>query len=153
MEPGLEIRLICNELLDVLTEFFIEIQQSEEYKFFHPHPFDSQTAKAITDYSGHDLYYALMQGSRMCGYGMLRGWDAGFEIPSLGIIIHPSKRRKQLGSLLLNFLHITARIRGAKKIRLKVYHENSAALELYNKFGYIFGEKDTDGQLIGILNL
>lgn len=149
---GLEIRHINSTLNTALRQFFSVIKDSEDEEFFHPHPFDMLSADRISSYSGHDLYYALCHGNRIIGYGMLRGWDAGYEIPSLGIIIHPEMRGYQLGSLFMKFLHISARLRGAKKIRLKVYPENRQALALYQKLGYVF-ESEEDGQLVGIINL
>jgi len=149
---GLEIRQINSTLNSALRQFFSVIKESGDEKFFHPHPFDIGSADRISSYRGHDLYYAMCHENRVIGYGMLRGWDAGYEIPSLGIIIHPEMRESQLGGLFMNFLHIAARLRGAKKIRLKVYPENRQALSLYQKLGYVF-ESEEDGQLVGIINL
>lgn len=149
---GLEIRQIDISLNPALRHFFSILRESEDEKFFHPHPFDPPAADRISSYSGHDLYYAMCHENRIIGYGMLRGWDAGFEIPSLGIIIHPEMRGCRLGSLFMNFLHLAARLKGAGKIRLKVYPENRRALSLYQKLGYVFASEE-DGQLVGIMNL
>jgi [ribosomal protein S18]-alanine N-acetyltransferase len=149
---GLEIRQINSTLNSALRQFFAVIKESGDEEFFHPHPFDSLAADRISSYTGPDLYYAMCQENRIIGYGMLRGWDAGYEIPSLGIIIHPEMRRSQLGSLFMNFLQIAARLRGATKIRLKVYPENRQALSLYQELGYVF-ESEEDGQLVGIIDL
>ena len=61
-------------------------------KFFHPHPFTTEAARERAAYTGKDLYYVVIEGDEILGYGMLRGWDEGYEVPSLGIVIHPAHR-------------------------------------------------------------
>jgi ribosomal protein S18 acetylase RimI-like enzyme len=50
------------------------------------------------------------------------------------------------------YLHAEARRRGAPRIRLKVYPENTAAVELYRSLGYVF-EASERGQLVGFKTL
>ncbi|MFN8515656.1 MAG: GNAT family N-acetyltransferase [Chloroflexia bacterium] len=106
----------------------------------------------LTNYAGADLYYVLIAGDTILGYGMLRGWDAGYEVPSLGIAIHPQYRGSGLGKLLMQFLHCAARWKGATQIRLKVYPDNPRAIKLYQQLGYAFGKMEHE-QLVGIATL
>jgi ribosomal protein S18 acetylase RimI-like enzyme len=71
---------------------------------------------------------------------MLRGWDEGYQIPSLGLAIHPSVRGQGLGKMLMGFLHLQAFRRGAEKVRLRVNSTNDKALKLYKGLGYVFEE-------------
>jgi ribosomal protein S18 acetylase RimI-like enzyme len=135
-----------------LADFLISFMNSSESKYFHPHPMDEQEARKIASYSGSDLYYGLFEDEKMIGYGMLRGWDEGYIIPSLGIALKDTARGQKLGEMFMHFLHIVARVRGSKKVRLKVYPSNIAALNLYKKLGYKFSEI-VDNQLVGILDL
>lgn len=147
-----EIRIIGPEWQRPLADFFAAIRMSEEHHF-HPHPFTDEAAIEIANYCGNDLYYLVVSDKTVLAYGMLRGWDEGFEVPSLGIAVHPSFRGRKLGELLMHFLHAAARQKGARKIRLKVYAENSTGRNLYSKIGYSFNSAEGDGQLIGILEL
>lgn len=149
---ALEIRIVNNVLEQSLGEFFRELENTGDNQQFHPHPFTVEEAKKRVRYSGQDLYYALVAGTQVLGYGMLRGWDEGYKIPSLGIAVHPDFRGMGFGKLLMYYLHTAARYRGAKKIRLKVYSENRAAVALYEKLGYQF-ESEEAGQKVGYLNL
>jgi ribosomal protein S18 acetylase RimI-like enzyme len=88
----------------------------------------------------------------MIAYGMLRGWDEGYDVPSLGIVVAPAFRGQGYGRSLMHFLHAAAKARGAPAIRLKVYPENSTAVALYQSLGYVFGAKE-GGQLVGLLDL
>ncbi len=86
------------------------------------------------------------------GYGMLRGWDDGWKIPSLGIALDPRIRGNGTGEMLMHFLHAAARRRGATKVRLKVYPDNRTAIALYKKLGYVFATEEA-GQLVGYITL
>ena len=149
---ALEFRRIGVGMEQSLAEFFNHLVISGENRFFHPHPFDDESVRKITQHEGKDLYYAILVDDKILGYGMLRGWDAGYEIPSLGIVIHPKVRGMGLGKSLMLFLHAASKYRGSKQIRLKVYPENKFARKLYQELGYIF-QGEEDNQLIGILNL
>ena len=149
---ALEIRVLDRSLEEALAEFFKDIKKSGDDKFFHPHPFTSDEAGRLAAYEGSDLYYVLSCGGVVLGYGMLRGWGEGFDVPSLGVIIHPQQRGEKLGRLFMDFLHMAARRRGAKRVRLKVYPDNEAALGLYKDMGYSFQEKE-DGQFVGFVDL
>jgi ribosomal protein S18 acetylase RimI-like enzyme len=126
-------------------------RNKESFTFFHPHEFS---------YSGlwsevkkeKDYYVFLMDVDTIAGYGMLRGWEEGYEIPSLGIMTDINYRGKGIAFQMMEHLHEVAKQRGAKKIRLTVYKENKAAVPLYNKLGYIFSDKNKN-ELIGIKTL
>jgi len=153
MNPApLQIRLLEASLAGPLARFFEAIQASGDDRLFHPHPFSAEEAQRRASYQGADLYYVLLQGEQVLGYGMLRGWDEGYAIPSLGIIIDRAARGAGLGLLLMQFLHAAARLRGAGKIRLKVYPDNTAAVALYRRLGYRF-EGEEAGQWVGYFDL
>ena len=71
---------------DKLTSFFELIKSKGEDKYFHPHLFNKKKAEELGNYKGNDLYFLQISGTEICGYGMLRGWDEGYPVPSLGII-------------------------------------------------------------------
>lgn len=148
----MEIRVLDETLEKALAEFFRDLSLAGDDKYFHPHPLTDEEAKKRVQYSGKDLYYVMTEGKRIVGYAMLRGWDEGYEVPSLGIVLHPSKRGMGLGELLVCFLHLTAKQRNCHKIRLKVYPENTAAIELYKKLGYHFYSEEAE-QIVGIVDL
>ncbi len=106
--------------------------------FFYPHPADDITIDRIANYKGKDLYYLLVEDEKILGYGILRGWDEGYQTPSLGIAISPCVRGSGLGTLLMNFLHVAASRRGSRKVRLRVLKNNKKAISLYKNSGYVF---------------
>jgi len=144
----LEIKKINFSIEKQLCIFFHDLIQNRDDLFFHPHPFTSEYAKIISYYSGEDLYYVLTEKNAILGYAMLRGWDEGYEIPSLGIIIHYTVRNRGFGKLFMTFLHHAAKMKGAKKIRLKVHPSNKKAIQLYQNLGYVFNDMEKT-ELIG----
>jgi ribosomal protein S18 acetylase RimI-like enzyme len=149
----LEIRLLRPDLEPALTVFFLTLANSESSRHFHPHPFTAQEATVRCRYVGADLYYAVINDNALIAYGMLRGWDEGLAVPSLGIAVDSAYRGKGVGELLMRFLHAAAKLRGAAKIRLKVEPENTAALALYRKLGYQFMPYLDDGQHVAYCDL
>jgi ribosomal protein S18 acetylase RimI-like enzyme len=135
-----------------LARLFARLKQTDAENFFHPHPLTAEEAADRSNYSGKDFYCVMLQDNNVIGYGMLRGWDEGYAIPSLGIALDPSVRGQGYSRVLMNFLHDTARKRGADKVRLKVDSKNRAAIELYRSLGYVF-ESPSGQELIGFLDL
>lgn len=124
---------------------------------FHPHQFDEEVARFICYHDGLDWFSgAFLCGQdteQMMGYVMLRGWDAGFEVPSFGVCVLPEFQNMGLAKLMLGAAIFVARTRGSSAIRLKVYPDNQVAVALYQKAGFVFAESAEQGQLIGSLSL
>ena len=149
--PHLEIVRLNPHLREPFEAFLREISLSGDERFFHPHPMDSAAAEQICAYEGEDLYYVAKLGERVVGYGLLRGWDEGYEVPSLGICVGHDVQSEGLGELLMRFLHAAARVRGAKLVRLKVNKLNHRAKRFYERLGYRFDGFD-DAEDIGIIS-
>ena len=149
---ALEFRKLRPELAPGLGGLFVSIAQGSDHAIFHPHPMTVAEAERLCAYDGRDLYYAACQGQDVLAYGLLRGWDEGYEIPSLGIAIHPAARGRGLARPFMAFLHAAAKAQGASKVRLTVYSSNQRAVDLYRNLGYQFQDKN-DHELVGVLDL
>lgn len=121
-------------------------------RFFHPHPLTPAAAAAICRRDGRDLYMALLLNGEAAAYGMLRGWDDGYAVPSLGLLVAGPRRRLGLGLAMMRHLHLAAVLAGADRVRLKVAPDNHAAQNLYRRLGYRFGEEE-NGQRVGYVLL
>jgi ribosomal protein S18 acetylase RimI-like enzyme len=137
---------------DALTMFFGEVAADPTADRFHPHAFTAQAARTIAEHQGRDLYLGQFLGDKLVGYGMLRGWDAGYDIPSLGIYLSPGARGLGLARTLMEDLHHWARKSGAQKVRLKVYRDNVRAMTLYERLGYVFFAEEGE-QRVGLFEL
>lgn len=131
-----------------LKKFFRALSENGDINFFCPHPTDEKTISDLAHYNGRDLYYVIVEEGRVLGYGLLRGWDEGYQVPSLGIAIHPMVRGKELGKILMSFLHVVASRRGADKVRLRVLKNNEKAISFYKRFSYIFEEDSNQAEYL-----
>ena len=147
----LELRRVCQEHERGLTRFFEALVAEGADRWFNPHPFTPEHASLLAGYQGRDLYYVATQGEAVVAYGMLRGWEAGYDVPSLGIAVLGRARGTGLARTFMQFLHTAARLNGAPRVRLKVYPENAAARRMYESMGYRF-EPGADHQLLGIFD-
>lgn len=138
--------------LTQLSGLFAVIAGDSTALAFHPHPFTTGQAEMIALHKGRDIYLGAFINEALIGYGMLRGWDSGYQIPSLGIYLSPNVRRRGLAAVFMSALHQYARDNGAEQVMLKVYPTNSPAIKLYEGIGYKFEAKDA-GQLVGYFNL
>jgi ribosomal protein S18 acetylase RimI-like enzyme len=128
---------------------FFFLNNKDSYYFFHPHKLNWNTLKHIVKKSKKNFYSILLDENIICGYGILRGWDEMYEIPSLGIIIDKNYRGKGISIFLMNELHKIVKENGANKVRLTVLKENKPAISLYKKIGYDINELD-ENTLIGV---
>lgn len=150
--PALEFRRATPEHTPGLTAFFQRLAADSEASHFHPHPFTLAEAEKICGYSGKDLYLVATFWNQVLAYGLLRGWDEGYTIPSLGIAVDASTRGSGLGLSFMRYLHSAAASLGAETIRLKVYADNVRAKSLYEKLGYE-PAGESAGQLVYTLKL
>lgn len=134
-----------------LLHFLERLAVTAEAAWFRPHPFTADHVRGIAMPSVRDLHYLLVRGAEVIGYGLLRGWDEGYDVPSLGIAIHPDHRGLGLGMTLMQFLHSAARMRGCARVRLRVSDGNAAGIMLYERMGYRFEDfedRSPSGRLI-----
>lgn len=147
LRPGDEYRL---------HSFFVDLTTSGGDETFHPHPFTRKAAEKICNKpeqkNNLDMYFAIFLGNDIAGYGFLRGFEEGFEVPSLGIAVHPDVQGKGLSKLLMLFMHRAAKLRGCKEIFLKVYKDNTRAVTVYKDLGYDLKEIN-DKELAGKVTL
>lgn len=141
------------EIIDLKPEhinLFISFIQNNEndLNYFFPHKMDYDNLIFILKNNKKDQYKIITYDEVIIGYGILRGWDEGYEIPSLGIIIDKKFRGVGLSKLLMLYLETLAKILGSKKIRLVVHKDNQVAYNLYKKLNYEFSIHNKN-QLIG----
>ncbi len=139
----MEFRAVTVTDADLLADLFSDLDP----KFFRPHAFTPEAAAAIAHRTGRDLYAMLLDDGRPVAYGMLRGWDDGFDTPMLGVAVRDDSRGRGLGRLMMGFLHAEAQARGAALVKLRVHPHNAAARRLYESMGYAYHGADR-GELL-----
>lgn len=87
--------------------------------------------------AGNDFayYVVALDGNRVAGYAGM--WVILDEGHITTIAVHPSRRRCRIGECLLKNLIDEAKRRGCVRMTLEARPSNFAALELYEKMGFI----------------
>lgn len=139
-------------MADRLGAFLEYLRAAGDEAQFHPHPLTREAAASIARREGEDVYLVATRGDQVVAYGMLRGWDEGYAVPSLGVAVHPAHRGEGLGRRMMTELHTIARQRGAQRVRLTLDADHVRAKALYASLGYRF-ETAADGRLVAWLEL
>jgi ribosomal protein S18 acetylase RimI-like enzyme len=134
------------------ARFLADLEANGDHVFFHPHPFDAETARMLSTCESTPDEYWLLVGDEVLAYGMLRGWAEGYSVPSLGLAVSPRHRGRGLARAMMHHLHTRAAARGASHVRLKVARDNHAAHRLYQALGYVFREHSPT-ELLGTMAL
>lgn len=148
LKPAIECVLLRPDHVQALARFFADLASAGDAAFFHPHAGDIASLRAIAEQPGKDLYIVFVEGDDVRAYGLLRGWNEGYAIPSLGIAVHPDARAHGLGCLVMDYLEAMARHRGAPKLRLRVHRDNARAIALYERHGYAMQDDAHDTSLL-----
>jgi ribosomal protein S18 acetylase RimI-like enzyme len=146
--PNASARRIQPGDADALADLFATIDATH----FQPHPLTAEEAARLVAYRGQDVYAVVTADGELVAYGMLRGWDEGFSVPSLGVAVDPDHQGLGYGRMMMQWLADQARLRGAERIRLRVHAENLAARRLYESLGYVDGGEER-GQMLMTLEL
>lgn len=154
VKPAIECVLLRPGREQPLARFFADLAAEGDDAFFHPHAGDAASLRAIAERPGKDVYLVFVEGDEVRAYGLLRGWNEGYLVPSLGIAVHPGARAQGLGRLVMDYLEAMARHRGSPAIRLRVHKENERAIALYERRGYAMEADTTDARLlVGVKSL
>jgi len=151
MTGDLHMRLVGSEDCEALGQFLEENDRPEVTRYFNPFPLDRATAQRICLNGQLDRYIVALLKGRIVGLSMLRGWNEGFDVPSLGILIDRSNTQHGIGRRLMEFTLTEARKKGCQSVRLSVHASNKRAVSLYSSLGFVeitresvhvFGEPD-----------
>jgi ribosomal protein S18 acetylase RimI-like enzyme len=120
--------------------------------FFRPHAMTADGAARVAGMRGRDVYLIGFADGEPVAYGMLRGWEEGYPIPSLGVAVRHDRVRKGYGRAMMLALHRVVHERGSDRVRLRVNLSNVAAFFLYRSLGYRPGGFER-GELVMHLDL
>lgn len=148
MAINVEIRQLAPEHGPALGAFLRAVASDPGGRHFRPHGLSEDAAVAVAHAGTRDAYFVLLVDSDVLAYGMLRGWEEGYDTPSVGLAVHPDHRGRGLGRMMMQFLHLAAEKRGARSLRLKVDRDNGAAIRLYSALGYVLAPAGSE--LVGV---
>lgn len=127
----------------------LRAQRAEYARFFHPFGFDERAVESVLAKSERDVYSAIYLEGQLVVFFMLRGWDDGFDVPAFGVLVDEKHRGSGLEMLSLDVAKTICRLRGARRIMLKMHPENISTKAVARKIGFVFTREDGDtGNLI-----
>lgn len=112
-------------------------EQRQEYiGHFSPFNFDQDSLRGLIENAVDDRYWILRYSGNLAGFFMLRGFDEGFVRPSFGVFVAEQFAGQGLATSALEYALEWCRKDGVTEIMLKVASKNTAAANLYRRFGY-----------------
>lgn len=103
---------------------FMRAQPPEYARFFYAFGSDAAAIAKILAASDADVYSGVFWQEKLAGIFMLRGWDAGYEVPSFGVLIDEKHRGGAFMRLTLDAAKLICRLSGAKQLMAKIHPDN-----------------------------
>ncbi len=108
----------------LLLSSFVRAQPPEYSRFFYALSTDEAAIAELLATCRTDVYSGVFWQSNLVGVFMLRGWDAGFDIPSFGVLIDDKYRGAAFMRLTLDAAKLISRLAGAKRLMAKIHPDN-----------------------------
>jgi hypothetical protein len=110
---------------DAKTVSVMLTSQPPEYvRFFYAFGFDEAAIEAVLSRLKRDLFFGIFSDDLLVAIFMLRGWDAGYEVPSFGVLVDQKQRGYGYLQISLEVAKVVARISGASQLMAKIHPEN-----------------------------
>lgn len=119
----LTIRALEIEDADALSAM-LRAQSPEYARFFYAFSFDVEDIKRILSARRRDVYSGMFWQGRLVGVFMLRGWDAGYEVPSFGVLVDEKYRGRAWMKISLEIAKLISRLAGAPRLMAKIHPDN-----------------------------
>ncbi|MBA3240173.1 MAG: GNAT family N-acetyltransferase [Acidobacteria bacterium] len=104
------------------------LAQPPEYtRFFHAFSFAAdQIAKMLAE-RGQDIYMGLLWQDELAGFFMLRGWNEGYDVPTLGTFVAEKYRGYGFMQLTVELTKVICKLRGTSRVMYKSHPDNAPA--------------------------
>lgn len=103
---------------------FMRSQSAEYLRFFYAFGADESAIAEMLSAAETDVYSGVFWQGNLAGIFMLRGWDAGYDVPSFGVLIDEKCRGGAFMRLTLDVAKLICRLSGAKRLMAKIHPDN-----------------------------
>ncbi len=132
---------------------FVRSQSPEYLRFFYAFDSDESAIVEMLSASEMDVYSGVFWQANLAGVFMLRGWDAGYEVPSFGVLIAQEYRGGAFMRLTLDAAKLICRLSGTKRLLAKIHPENVSPRGARRLGFYQTGVEESTGNIIYHLEL
>jgi len=140
--PELRFEVVGPTDSDTLAALFTRNSVPAVTGGFDPFPLTADQGRRLARNPRKDSFYLALDADGPVGFSMLRGFDAGYAIPSFGIFVDHEHQGQGVGWRLTQWTVEQARDRGCSAVRLSVYASNPAAVALYASLGFRERERE-----------
>jgi hypothetical protein len=109
------------------VSLLLRSQPPDYARFFYAFSSDETEIARILATRVRDAYSGLFWQGRLVGFFMLRGWDAGYEVPSFGVLIDEKYRGGKFMRLSLDMARLICRMCHAPRLMAKIHPDNISA--------------------------
>ncbi len=140
MNEWLEFRKLSAGWADAMVSLILD--QPDEYRrFFSPFACEEPIVYEMLQHVRRDVFMGLLVHGDdgkldLAGLYMLRGWDAGYEIPAQGVFVAQAYAGRGLGTAAIEMGKALCRLRGCTRLLAHVYPDNRAAFGLSLRCGF-----------------
>lgn len=106
------------------VSLLLRAQPPEYVRFFYAFGFDEGEVARILGARRRDVYSGMFWRGELVGFFMLRGWDAGFEVPSFGVVVDVRHRGLAFMRIALDVAKLVCRLEGAPRLMAKIHPDN-----------------------------
>lgn len=113
-----------------IVSAFIRSQSPEYGRFFYAFDSDEKRIAGMLSAARKDVYAGVFWEQELVSFFMLRGWDEGYELPSLGVFVGENHRGKRLMPLMVESAKVICKLSGISKLIAKSHPDNAGLKNL-----------------------
>lgn len=102
----------------------LRAQPPDYARFFYAFDFAEDQISDLLQRNKRDVYSGIFWRGELVGIFMLRGWDAGYEIPSFGVIVAEKYRGGAFMQISLDIAKLICRLSGAPRLMATIHPDN-----------------------------
>jgi len=102
----------------------LRTQPPEYARFFYAFGSGEDEIARILSGRKRDVYSGMFWRGELAGFFMLRGWDAGYEVPSFGVLVDVQHRGRAFMRISLDVAKLICRLSGAPRLMAKIHPDN-----------------------------
>jgi RimJ/RimL family protein N-acetyltransferase len=102
----------------------LRAQPPEYARFFYAFGAGEEEIARILAARERDVYSGIFWRGELAAVFMLRGWDAGYDVPSFGVLVDVRHRGRAFMRISLDVAKLVCRLSGATRLMAKIHPDN-----------------------------
>jgi RimJ/RimL family protein N-acetyltransferase len=107
-----------------LVSHMLLAQPPQYARFFYAFEFSEEKIAQLLAGKIKDVYSGIFWRDELVAIFMLRGWDAGYDVPSFGVFVVEKYRGGTFMRIALDVAKLTCRLSGARRLMATIHPDN-----------------------------